>query len=204
MNMQKGSRVLIVEDDSLVSEMIQGLLEEKWYVVAGRAMNGLQAIEMTHSIRPDVVLMDIELPDMDGIEATRHIYESCPTPVVVLTAYNTPELVERASAAGVGAYLLKPPDAHEMERAITIATARFNDLMELRRLNAELQDAFAEIKTLRGILPICSSCKKIRDDEGYWNQLETYIQEHSEAVFSHGLCPECAKKLYPEIFGDDE
>ena len=202
--MQKGSRVLIVEDDSLVSEMIQGLLEERWYVVAGRAMNGLQAIEMTQSTRPDVVLMDIELPDMDGIEATRHIYESCPTPVVVLTAYNTPELVERASAAGVGAYLLKPPDAHEMERAITIATARFNDLMELRRLNAELQDALAEIKTLRGILPICSSCKKIRDDEGYWNQLETYIQEHSEAVFSHGLCPECAKKLYPEIFGDDE
>ena len=204
MNVQKDTRVLIVEDDSLVSEMIQGLLEERWYIIAGRAVNGLQAIEMTQSIQPDVVLMDIELPDMDGIEATRHIYESCPTPVVVLTAYDTPDLVERASAAGVGAYLVKPPDAHEMERAITIAMARFDDLMELRRLNAELQDALAEIKALRGILPICSSCKKIRDDEGYWNQLEVYIQEHSEAVFSHGLCPECAKKLYPEIFGDEE
>lgn len=202
--MQKDTRVLIIEDDPLVSEMIQGLLEERRYIVAGRTVNGRQAIEVTQSIRPDVILMDIELSDMDGIEATRHIYESCPTPVVVLTAYDTPELVERASAAGVGAYLLKPPDAYEMERAITIAMARFNDLMELRRLNAELQDALAEVKTLRGILPICSSCKKIRDDEGYWNQLETYIQEHSEAVFSHGICPECAKKLYPEIFGDDE
>ncbi len=204
MTLHKDIRVLIVEDDSLVSEMIQGLLESMWYIVAGRAMNGLQAIEMTQSTRPDVVLMDIELPDIDGIEAARRIYESCPTPVVVLTAYDTPELVERASAAGVGAYLLKPPDAHEMDRAIAIAMARFGDLMELRRLNAELQDTLAKIKTLSGLLPLCSSCKKIRDDDGYWHQVEVYIRDHSEAEFSHGLCPECAKKLYPEIFGDDE
>jgi AmiR/NasT family two-component response regulator len=204
MTLHKDIRVLIVEDDSLVSEMIEGLLERMWYIVAGRAVSGLQAIEMTQSTRPDVVLMDIKLPDMDGIEAARRIYESCPTPVVVLTAYDTPELVERASAAGVGAYLLKPPDVHEMDRAIAIAMARFDDLMELRRLNAELQDTLAKIKTLSGLLPLCSSCKKIRDDDGYWHQVEVYIRDHSEAEFSHGLCPECAKKLYPEIFGDDE
>jgi hypothetical protein len=136
----------------------------------------------------------------------------------VLTAHERPELVEGASAAGVGAYLVKPPNAREMERAIAIAMARFDDLMELRRLNAdlqtgnearerlilELQNALAQVKTLSGLLPICSSCKKIRDDQGYWNQLEVYIQDHSEAVFSHSLCPDCAKKLYPEIFGDDE
>jgi GAF domain-containing protein len=75
---------------------------------------------------------------------------------------------------------------------------------ERERLILELQDALARVKTLSGLLPICSSCKKIRDDEGYWNQLETYIQEHSEAEFSHGLCDECAKNLYPEFFGDDE
>jgi AmiR/NasT family two-component response regulator len=204
MNVQEDTRVLIVEDDSLVSKLIQGLLEKMWYVVVGRAVSGLQAIEMTQSTQPDVVLMDIELPDMDGIEATRHINESCPTPVVVLTAYDTPELVERASAAGVGAYLVKPPNADEIERAITIAMARFDDLMELRRLNAELQDTLAKIKTLSGLLPICYSCKKIRDDEGYWHRLEVYIRDHSKADFSHGLCPECAKKLYPEFFGDDE
>jgi AmiR/NasT family two-component response regulator len=204
MNVQKDTRVLIVEDDSLVSEMIQGLLEKMSYVVVGRAVNGLQAVEMTQSTQPDVVLMDVRLPDMDGIEATRHIYESCPTPVVVLTAYDTPELVERASAAGVGAYLVKPPDADEIERAITIAIARFEDLMELRRLNAELQDTLDKVKTLSGLLPICSSCKKIRDDKGYWNQLEVYIRDHSEVEFSHGLCPECAKELYPEIFGGDD
>jgi AmiR/NasT family two-component response regulator len=197
-------RVLIAEDDYLISEMIKGLLEEIGYTAVGEAVDGLEAVEMTQSLRPDVVLMDIKMPDTDGLEATRLIFERCPTPVVVLTAYETPELVEEASAAGAGAYLVKPPSAREMERAIIIAMARFDDLTELRRLNAELQDALAEVKTLSGLLPICSSCKKIRDDEGYWNQLETYIQEHSNVMFSHGLCPDCAKKLYPEIFGSDE
>jgi PAS domain S-box-containing protein len=68
------------------------------------------------------------------------------------------------------------------------------------KLIGELQDAFAKVKTLSGLIPICASCKKVRDDEGYWNQIETYIREHSEAQFSHGICPECARKLYPELF----
>jgi hypothetical protein len=62
-----------------------------------------------------------------------------------------------------------------------------------------LQEAVAKVKTLSGLLPICASCKKIRDDRGYWNQIETYISDHSEADFSHGLCPECAEKLYPGL-----
>ena len=65
---------------------------------------------------------------------------------------------------------------------------------------AELKKALEEIKTLSGFLPICASCKKIRDDKGYWNQIEVYISEHSEAEFSHGICPECAQKLYPDIY----
>jgi len=69
---------------------------------------------------------------------------------------------------------------------------------ERERLIRELQDALENIKTLRGLLPICSSCKKIRDDHGYWNQLETYIVAHTDAEFTHGLCPECIRKLYPD------
>ena len=68
------------------------------------------------------------------------------------------------------------------------------------KLIQKLQDALDKIKVLRGIIPICASCKKIRDDTGYWNQLESYIKEHSEADFSHGICPDCSKKLYPEIY----
>ena len=70
---------------------------------------------------------------------------------------------------------------------------------EREQLIAKLEQALVEIKTLRGILPICASCKKIRDDKGYWNQIETYISHHTEAEFSHGICPECAKILYPNI-----
>lgn len=69
---------------------------------------------------------------------------------------------------------------------------------ERARLLAELQEAFEKIKTLRGIIPICASCKKIRNDEGYWQQIEVYLLKHSEAEFSHGLCPECIKQLYPD------
>ena len=68
------------------------------------------------------------------------------------------------------------------------------------KLVSKLQDALNKIKTLKGIIPICAACKKIRDDKGYWNQIESYIKEHSEADFSHGICPECAEKLYPELY----
>ncbi|MFI5293559.1 MAG: hypothetical protein ACHQ0Y_00840 [Thermodesulfovibrionales bacterium] len=72
------------------------------------------------------------------------------------------------------------------------------DLEEQKKLVLELQHAFWEINTLSGLLPICASCKKIRDDKGYWNQIESYISKHSEVQFSHSVCPECIKKLYPE------
>jgi len=74
---------------------------------------------------------------------------------------------------------------------------------EKEKFVSELKDALAKVKTLSGFLPICASCKKIRDDKGYWNQIEAYIQDHSEAEFSHGICPECAKKLYPELYEDE-
>jgi hypothetical protein len=68
--------------------------------------------------------------------------------------------------------------------------------------NKKLQDYISEIKTLRAILPICSKCKKIRDDEGYWHEVESYISAHSETLFSHSICPECARSLYPEFLDD--
>jgi len=82
---------------------------------------------------------------------------------------------------------------------LTDITERRLAALEKEQLIAELQQALADVKTLSGMLPICANCKKIRDDEGYWNQIETYISKHSHAVFSHGICPECAKKLYPDL-----
>jgi AmiR/NasT family two-component response regulator len=204
---QQDIRVLIVEDDSLVGEMVHGLVEDLQYRVVGKAIDGRQALEMVQRFHPDVVLMDIEMPRMDGLEASRRIFEQHPTPIVILSAYENPQLLKEASQTGIGAYLIKPPNMRQVERAIIIAIARFKDMMELRRINVELQTryheiqtAMAEIKTLSGLLPICSSCKKIRDDQGYWQQVEVYIAKHSNADFSHGLCPDCMKKLYPDSY----
>ncbi len=91
-------------------------------------------------------------------------------------------------------------DAHYIITFVRDISERKRNERERERLIAELQDALANIKTLSGLLPICSSCKKIRDDKGYWNRLETYIETHTEADFTHGICPDCARKLYPEDF----
>ena len=142
-------RALIIEDDYLVSEMIRGTLEELNLNVIGEASSGREGVELTQALKPDVILMDIQMPDMGGIEASRRIQACCPTPIVVLTAYETQELVEQASESGVGAYLVKPPNRAQLQRAITIAVARFQDMMELRRMNEALRarneelDAFA-------------------------------------------------------------
>jgi two-component system cell cycle sensor histidine kinase/response regulator CckA len=152
MTSQENVRVLIAENDHLVSEMVRALLEELDYAVIGEAADGIEAIEMTQSLSPDVILMDIRMPDMDGLEATRRIQERRPTPVVVLTAYETEGLVTEASAAGVGAYLVKPPEAREVARAITIAIARFDDMMALRQSNQRLEITLAELKAAQGQL----------------------------------------------------
>lgn len=207
MNPPKNISVLVAEDDPLVSEMVQGILTDLGYRVVGEAIDGQQVVELTRQLKPQVVVMDIEMPVANGIEATQSINQTCPTPIVILTAYETPGLLAQATSAGIGAYLIKPPKAQELDRAIAIALARFNDLIEVRRLNAELharneelQTMLARVKTLSGLLPICASCKKIRDDHGYWQQVEVYLREHADVDFSHGLCPDCAQRLYPEFF----
>ena len=132
------------------------------------------------------------------------------------------EIEENGSVKDLEAKLRKK-DGTEMDCLITATVRRSNegsivgyqgiirDVTELKRarekrerLISELQEALAKVKTLSGLLPICASCKKIRDDKGYWRQIESYIHEHSEADFSHGICPDCARKLYPEYYEEDK
>jgi DNA-binding NarL/FixJ family response regulator len=195
-------RVVIAEDESLVGDLIEQELESIGMTVIGRATDGRQAVELARALRPAVVLMDIAMPEMDGISAAAAIQSECPTPVVILSAHETRDDVAKATAAGVGAFLVKPPRGAEIERAVTIAMARHADLLELRRLNQDLAQALADVKTLSGLLPICSGCKKIRDDKGYWNEVEIYVMKHTGARFTHGICPACTKKYFPE--GEDE
>lgn len=138
-------RVLVAEDDALVAALVQGILEDQGYDVVGVVGDGHSAVEVVETIHPDVVLMDLQMPGMDGIEATRQIQATCPTPVVVLTAHEEPKLVTSATRAGVGAYLTKPPAGQDLEGAITVAQARFADMMALRELNVELENRNAEL-----------------------------------------------------------
>ncbi len=131
-------KVLIADDEALVSDMLQITLEKLGHTVVGDAANGEEAIQLTTERHPDVILMDIDMPGMDGLAAAKRIQEECPTPVIVITAHDTPELVQKASDAGVVAYLVKPPNPRELERTLTLAVDRFADMQKLRRLNAEL------------------------------------------------------------------
>lgn len=132
-------RVLVVEDEPLVVEMLAGMLQELNYTLAGVAHDGVQAVEMTQALRPDVVLMDIGLTRINGIDAATEIQQVCPTPVIILTAYAGRDMLTQAVEAGVGAYLLKPPNRSDLENAITTVIARFEDMQVLRHLNDRLQ-----------------------------------------------------------------
>ncbi|MFZ5798873.1 MAG: hypothetical protein ACYCYR_05775 [Desulfobulbaceae bacterium] len=138
--------------------------------------------------------------------------------VAVLVALRVPGMAfaitvaTLASILTIGALLYKPPVDEMWKAVVNRAIALFviwatamlgmqQKITEEKRKKAveEREKALAQVKILRGLLPICASCKKVRDDQGYWSQIETYIHEHSEAAFTHSLCPECVLRLYPEV-----
>jgi two-component sensor histidine kinase len=147
---------VVAEDDFLVSEEIIRILKKIGCEHIFDVINGEDAVEMVCDKHPDIVLMDIKMPGLDGLEASRQISERCPTPIVILTAHDSQNFVEEASEAGVGAYITKPPNAVEIERAIRIARARHGDLMNLRHANSKLKKEIGSRKKvqqkLKGLL----------------------------------------------------
>jgi len=203
-------RILVVEDEHLVRESLIESFQSMGYEVAGQASNGDEAIRLAQSQNPDLIFMDIKMPEMDGIEAARRIQEFREIPVVLITAYESENLIQKASDAGVVSYLMKPPTVTEIHRNVTIAMARHQDRMKLKQLNRELtertqalESALREVHVLRGILPICANCKKIRNDDGYWEKVESYLEKHSDVSFTHGFCPDCEQTLYKDFLHKD-
>jgi DNA-binding NarL/FixJ family response regulator len=156
--------------------------------------DGLKCLSET---RFDVVLLDLGLPDSQGLETFAKIQVlASAIPIVILTGFDDENLSLQAVRAGAQDYLPKAHlDGYVLTRAIRYAIERHQILEERKKLT---QEALATVRTLTGLLPICAACKKIRDDNGYWNQLEAYIEAHSDAEFTHGLCPECRKRAFPE------
>jgi len=145
--------------------------------------------------------MDIVIKgDIDGIEAAYQIRSRFKTPIVYLTAYADEKTLERAKITRPFGYIMKPFEETDLRVAIEIGLHEAKMEAEREQLIAELQEALAKVETLSGLIPICAWCKKIRDDVGYWQAVEKYIEEHSRAEFTHGICPECLKKVYPEAY----
>ena len=120
-------------------------------------------------------------------------------PVIFLTAFVDEKTLDRAKLTAPCGYLTKPFEENDLRIAIEVGLYRAKLESERETLIKELQEAIAKIKTLSGLIPICAWCKKIRDDQGYWQTEEQYIKEHSPAEFTHSICPDCQKKYFPEI-----
>ena len=138
-----------------------------------------------------------------GLKATRTIQQRCPAAVVVLSAHESPALLRQATEAGVSGYLVKPVRDQDLDRMLTIAQARFDELQKLRwmadnleHLNAEMREASARAKTLSGLLIVCAWCRRVRDDPGKWLEFEIYVRQHLAVTFTHGICLECRERMF--------
>jgi DNA-binding response OmpR family regulator len=193
--------VLVVEDNSVDAELVKALLQHQgprrfMVDVVGRL--DLALLRLMDQ-PPNVVLLDLSLPDAAGLQGLRQIRETRPDlPVVILSGTSDEETAVQAVSEGAQDYLVKGRiDPDLLARSLRYAVER-------QRLMVELREALARVKTLSGLLPICASCKNIRDDSGYWQAVDVYVQNHTDAAFSHALCPHCARALYPDLMGDWE
>jgi DNA-binding response OmpR family regulator len=180
-------RVLIADDDRTSGMMLTRALEG-WGFEVVAVRDGTAAWEcITGGAPPSLVIVDWMMPGVDGIELCRRIRAGVRSPiyVILLTARNSREDLVEGLRAGADDYLSKPFDPDELRARIHVGQ-RTLALM-------------ANIKRLTGLLPMCSYCKRIRSDQNYWEQLESYITEHSDAQFSHGICPNCFDKVCEEF-----
>jgi DNA-binding response OmpR family regulator len=171
--------ILVVDDNPQNIQVLGNLLMAQEYEI-GVAQNGVIALEFIEERVPDLILLDVMMPEMDGIELCKILKKNIllsHIPVIFLTAKTDTEDIVRGFEAGGVDYVTKPFIAVEL----------------LARVKAHL-----EIRYLRNLIPICSYCRKIRDDEGFWSKLEVYFKKHTNTQFSHGICEQCAEKIFKE------
>jgi CheY-like chemotaxis protein len=196
--MKKNKNILIVEDEAVIAIELKAKLLHIGHSVSEICASGAEALKCMETSQSDLVLMDIQLNgEMDGIETAELIRRKYNIPIIYMTAHSEGMTIERAKITEPYGYLLKPVNPLELQIAVEVALYKSGIDREKARLTKKLQEALEKVKLLSGMIPICASCKQIRNDKGYWEQIEVYIREHSEAEFSHGICPDCGMKLYP-------
>lgn len=208
--MSPKTTILAVDDRPENILSLEAMLDDPdLNIISASSGNEALALLLQHDCA--LVLLDVQMPGMNGFEVAELMRASKKTreiPIIFITAISKErEHIFKGYESGAVDYICKPIQdplvlrskvrvfcqLHEQKRLIE------QNLEELAEKNNQLEKHLAEIQTLRGILPICAVCKKIRDDKGYWNQLESYMHEHSEVRFSHGYCPECAEAAMAEI-----
>ncbi len=194
--------VMVVDDDPMNLDIMLLYLEE-WGFHTLIAQNGERALQQLAHGQPDVMLLDVMMPGLDGFETCRRMKAREATaqiPVIFMTALDDLEHKVKGFQVGAVDYITKPFQQEEvLARVRTHATLRTLQ-KNLEKKNRQLEQALAQVTRLSGLLPICANCKKIRNDKGYWEDVTVYVRQHSEADFSHGICPDCAHELYPELY----
>ncbi len=191
-------RVLIAEDDPVSRQLLQAFLK-KWGYEAVVAGDGEEAWSVLgEEGAPPMAILDWMMPGLEGpevvrrlrsLEASRASSESCY--VILLTAKETKADVVEGFSAGADDYVTKPFNKDELRSRVTVGARMLDLRQKLANRVQELEIALETVKTLQGLLPICSYCKKIRDDTDYWTDVESYIERSTGAEFSHGVCPTC-------------
>ena len=210
--------ILIVDDSPDQQALLHSILGKAGHeaIVSADSAKSASAVLNLEGDAPtqkiDLILMDVLMPEQDGVETCRQIKRCAhlqDIPIIMVTAKSDLSNLQAAFSAGAMDYISKPVNSVELLARVSSALTLKSEMdrrktreLELRRSNEQLQRALKEVKVLRGLIPICASCKKIRNDGGFWQQLEEYLGEHSEAEFSHGLCQPCIKKLYPGVYQD--
>ncbi len=203
------AEVLVVDDHSENLLLMERILERPGLTLV-KARSGPEALEKVQGHDIAIAVLDVQMPIMDGFELAsklRGLESFKSTPIIFVTAMSRQEkYVFKGYESGAVDYLFKPiePEIIRSKVSVFLEMHRQRRLIEeqsalLAAKLAALEDALEHIKILRGILPICAQCKRIRNDKGYWEQVEHYICQHSEAGFSHGICPDCLRKDYPEL-----
>jgi PleD family two-component response regulator len=199
---KKNIKILIVDDDeNILFLAIEVLKKTGCHLLS--ATTGQECMASVKADHPDLILLDMVLPDTSGMEICREI-KADPlfrkTFILFFSGQRT-DSIEQAKGLNVGAdgYITKPITNSELLARVNAFIRIISAEQERDRLIGELKQALSKIKQLSGLLPICSHCSKIRDEGGVWNRLETYIEAHSEADFSHSICPDCAEKHFPGV-----
>ena len=196
-------RILIAEDDAVSRRLLETLLARWGYdvIVAADGEEAWQHLQREEA--PHLAILDWMMPGMGGLEICRKVREvghPSPAYLILLTARTGSEDVVEGLETGANDYVTKPFNREELRARVQVGVRVVELQVSLAERVRELEQAMARLKQLQGLLPICSYCKKIRADQNYWQQVESYISEHSEAIFSHGICPECFEKFVkPEL-----